>query len=157
LCVSCHNPASPTYKPFNILAFSRDIQHWPDLDKKAYLKYAEECAREREKAAQAKAAVEMQEAARAGSGLRMAEEQAKAVQATREAQAVLEHQKDEAKAEVKQQNKMAAAVRATAEKTTGVERHLAGLADIFTLNPNGEKYQTVRFTHSAHASKDYVV
>ncbi len=172
LCVSCHNPASPTYKPFNILAFSRDIQHWPDLDKKAYLKYAEETAREREKAAQATAAAEKQGAAApAGSSLRTAgeqakaehakqaaqQEQAKAEQAKREALAALAQQKEGAKAEVKQQNKMAAAVHATAEKTAGVERHLAGLADIFTLNPNGEKYQIVRFTHSAHASKDYVV
>lgn len=252
LCVSCHNPASPTYKSFNILAFSRDIQHWPDQGTTAYFKHAEETAREREKAAQAKAAAEQ-----AGSALRAAEEQAereaqqkraetaeaererqaaeeraqaaeaertrrtaeeqakaeqaeqetqqerskaeqaererqaaeerakaagaererqaaeeraKAEQAERERQAVeeraraerealaaLERQKEAAKIEVERQEKAAAAVRVTSERATGIERHLAGLADILTLNPNGEKYQTARFTHSAHANKDYVV
>lgn len=43
---------------------------------------------------------------------------------------------------------------ATAQ-TAGVERHLAGLPDTYTLNPNGEKYGPVRFTHAAHAGQKY--
>ena len=30
LCRSCHNPLSPTYKPFNVAAFSEAIRHWSD-------------------------------------------------------------------------------------------------------------------------------
>ncbi len=49
VCVSCHNPTSPTYKPFNILAFSREIRHWPDPDDTAYFEYATKVGRERER------------------------------------------------------------------------------------------------------------
>jgi len=37
----------------------------------------------------------------------------------------------------------------------GLERHLAGLPDAFTLNPNGEKYGPVHFAHAAHATAKY--
>lgn len=30
VCTSCHNAASPTYKPFNLREFSRTIAHWVD-------------------------------------------------------------------------------------------------------------------------------
>jgi len=30
VCTSCHNPASPTYIPFNLREFSRSIAHWVD-------------------------------------------------------------------------------------------------------------------------------
>jgi len=30
VCTSCHNPLSPTYVPFNLREFSRDIAHWVD-------------------------------------------------------------------------------------------------------------------------------
>jgi len=42
LCVKCHNPVSPTYKPFNVLAFSRDILHWVDPNDEAYVAYSKE-------------------------------------------------------------------------------------------------------------------
>ncbi len=30
VCRSCHNPLSPTYKPFNVASFSEAIRHWAD-------------------------------------------------------------------------------------------------------------------------------
>jgi hypothetical protein len=36
LCTSCHNPASPTYKPFNLREYSRSIAHWVDRGDQAY-------------------------------------------------------------------------------------------------------------------------
>ncbi len=35
-CRSCHNPLSPTYKPFNVAAFSEAIRHWPEEDFQAF-------------------------------------------------------------------------------------------------------------------------
>jgi len=37
----------------------------------------------------------------------------------------------------------------------GLDRHLSGLSDTFTLNANGEKYEPVSFAHAAHASAKY--
>ena len=36
VCTSCHNAASPTYKPFNLREFSRSIAHWIDPGDKFY-------------------------------------------------------------------------------------------------------------------------
>jgi hypothetical protein len=36
LCTGCHNPASPTYVPFNLREFSRDIAHWADQGDASY-------------------------------------------------------------------------------------------------------------------------
>jgi len=36
VCTSCHNTASPTYKPFDLRQFSRKIAHWVDDDDNAY-------------------------------------------------------------------------------------------------------------------------
>lgn len=48
LCRSCHNEASPTYKPFNVMAFSRDIRHWPDAEDQVYFAQATARAEESE-------------------------------------------------------------------------------------------------------------
>jgi hypothetical protein len=65
LCTSCHNPASPTYVPFNLREFSRDIAHWVDPGDPAYYADARaEAARrdaEVERARQAKAEKEVAE------------------------------------------------------------------------------------------------
>ena len=212
LCVSCHNPTSPTYKPFNILAFSREIQHWPDPDDKTYFEHAKKVGAEREKkvtalakqdsqpaarAAEAQAKAEQmkrdaeaqakaeqmkqeagaqaqadkekraqeaakaeqmkQEAEVAAQQKREADEKTRAEEADRKAQEALERKKAQDQAEAERQKKAAAAATKTAAAAaTGVDRHLVGLAETFALNPNGEKYQTVRFTHSAHADKNYV-
>jgi hypothetical protein len=37
----------------------------------------------------------------------------------------------------------------------GVERHLAGLPESFTLNANGEKYAPFSFAHAQHANAKY--
>ncbi|MFQ5666485.1 MAG: cytochrome c3 family protein [Candidatus Binatia bacterium] len=50
LCVRCHNPTSPTYKPFNLEAFSGAILHWVDMNDAAYTKFAAAAARRREQA-----------------------------------------------------------------------------------------------------------
>ena len=36
VCTSCHNAASPTYKPFNLREFSRTIAHWVDPGDRFY-------------------------------------------------------------------------------------------------------------------------
>jgi len=36
VCTSCHNPASPTYVPFNLREFSRSIAHWVDQSDEFY-------------------------------------------------------------------------------------------------------------------------
>ena len=242
VCRSCHNPTSPTYKPFNILAFSREIRHWADPDDATYFEHAQHVGREREKkvaalntpaaqggqpvvptdsaAAEAQAKAEQmkqeaeaqaqaeaakaeqmkqeaeaqaqaeaakaeqmkqeaetqaqaeaakaeqmkqeaetqaQAAAKAEQMRRELEEKARAEEAERKTQEALERKKAEEQAEAERQKKAAEeAAKAAAAAASGVERHLAGLAATFTLNPNGEKYQTVRFTHSAHADKNYV-
>ena len=210
VCVSCHNPTSPTYKPFNILAFSREIRHWSDPDDTAYFTYATKVGHERErkvaalttqpaedsppvvqtdsadqvteapapekqmqqetdgqiKADQEKRRQEVVQAkqvkqeaeaqAKAAQMQREAEEKAKAEEAERKAQAELKRQKTQEQAEVERQQKAATAAETASAAATGVERHLAGLAATFTRNANGKKYQTVLFTHSAHADKNYV-
>ncbi|MFT5443088.1 MAG: hypothetical protein ACI8W3_002133 [Myxococcota bacterium] len=40
VCTSCHNAASPTYKPFNLREFSRSIAHWVDPGDQSYYKDA---------------------------------------------------------------------------------------------------------------------
>ncbi len=45
--------------------------------------------------------------------------------------------------------------KAATAAAAGLERHLAGLPDTFTLNANGEKYEPVHFVHAAHASQKY--
>ena len=88
---------------------------------------------------------------------REAEEKARAEEKERKVQEALERKKAQEQAEAERQKKAAEdAAKTAAAAATSVERHLAGLAAIFTLNPNGKKYQTVRFTHSAHADKNYV-
>ncbi len=184
LCVRCHNPLSPTYKPFNVLAFSRAIQHWPDPDDQTYFEHAQEAAQEREKMVAEVQRKEQEEAkrkaeeerARAEEEARKAEEErrraeeekARLERERREAEerartrqealaAALKRQKEEAEREAQRQAQLAATARATAVQATGIERYLAELPDVLILNPNGEKYQTVRFTHAAHANKEYVV
>jgi hypothetical protein len=115
----------------------------------------EKRAQETAKAEQMKQDAEAQ--AKAAQMKREAEEKARAEEAEQKAQAALERKKAQEQAEVERQKKAAAAAAKTASAAaTGVERHLVGLAETFALNPNGEKYQTVRFTHSAHADKNYV-
>lgn len=50
VCTSCHNTASPTYKPFDLRQFSRKIAHWVDDDDDAY---RAEAGRESERRAKA--------------------------------------------------------------------------------------------------------
>ena len=50
LCVKCHNRLSPTYKPFNVLAFSREIQHWVDPSDDTYFEHALATSRARDEA-----------------------------------------------------------------------------------------------------------
>jgi hypothetical protein len=57
VCTSCHNTASPTYVPFNLREFSRDIAHWVDQGDAYYYSDATTEAKSREKAvARARAA-----------------------------------------------------------------------------------------------------
>ena len=56
VCVSCHNPRSPTYKPFNLREFSRTIAHWVDPGDSFYYEDAvEEANRRQERVDEAKA------------------------------------------------------------------------------------------------------
>ncbi len=41
LCQKCHNALSPTYKAFNVMAFSRDVLHWADAKDATYVEWAE--------------------------------------------------------------------------------------------------------------------
>ena len=66
LCTSCHNPASPTYVPFDLLEFSRNIAHWQDEGDRSYHAEAVQLAAVRSKAveeASRKAAMEAEQAA----------------------------------------------------------------------------------------------
>jgi hypothetical protein len=169
LCVRCHNTTSPNYKPFNILAFSRAIQHWPDPDDAAYLAHAKEVAREREQVVQQSTRVETSAAppapdretadkARAEAKERERQAMAARAEAERKAQESLERKRAEAKAEAERQAKAASAATASAATAgaTGLTRYLAKLMPVFTLNQHGKKYQPVRFSHAAHANKKYV-
>ena len=73
-----------------------------------------------------------------------------------QADAALQRQKAAAEAEKKRQQKEAAAAGAAAKQAGGANRYLAGLPDVFIMNKDGEKYQTVRFTHAAHSSEGFV-
>jgi len=46
LCIQCHNPLSPTYKPFNTRRFSRDILHWADVPEAEYVTHAKQVAKD---------------------------------------------------------------------------------------------------------------
>ena len=48
VCTSCHNAASPTYKPFNLREFSRSIAHWIDPGDKFYYQDAVSEAKRRQ-------------------------------------------------------------------------------------------------------------
>ncbi len=250
VCTSCHNPASPTYVPFNLREFSRDIAHWVDPGDKAYYadataeakrrqaavenarqakaeqelaarrkaeetaqasKEDEEAARmQAEKAAKEKAekekaeqqrlaalsAQDRAEAERMQAEKAKAEAQAEAEKKKAEAEkkkAEAERQKAEAAAEAKRmeeaerqkaeaerqkaeaalaQQKAGEAERAkaaektrkqaekqaleSASKSKGVERFLEDVDEVIILNPNGKKYNKVKFNHLAHASKKYL-
>jgi len=49
VCTSCHNVASPTYKPFNLREFSRTIAHWIDPGDRFYYEDAVSEATRRQK------------------------------------------------------------------------------------------------------------
>ena len=63
LCVKCHNPASPTYKPFILQEYSRVILHWVDPNDDAYREWAIRASHRREALVERKMAAEAAPAA----------------------------------------------------------------------------------------------
>ena len=60
VCTSCHNAASPTYKPFNLREFSRSIAHWIDPADQFYYRDAVTEAKRRQSRVEAKQAERVQ-------------------------------------------------------------------------------------------------
>jgi hypothetical protein len=134
VCTSCHNPASPTYVPFNLREFSRDIAHWVDKGDSYYYADARaeagrrEAEVERARKARAAKALAEREAAEKAAAEKAAAEKAKAqskaereaAEAERKAEADAEKQRLAAlsaqqKAEEERKAKAAAAAAAAAE------------------------------------------
>jgi hypothetical protein len=88
VCTSCHNPRSPTYKPFNLREFSRSIAHWVDPGDEFYYQDA---------VAEAGARQERVEKARALEAARLAGAQAAAQEKARaEREAAAKREREEA-------------------------------------------------------------
>lgn len=138
-CTRCHNPVSPSYKPFNLQEFSRVILHWVDPDDGAYQKFAEETGKKLEK--EVPAPVEKP-------GERKAAEAAVETALKQEAEV-------EAKA-AKERAEAAETAEKSAEKAKGVEHYLAGLPAVLTFNEKGDQYYPVKFSHAAHASGERI-
>lgn len=213
VCTSCHNPASPTYKPFNLREYSRDIAHWVDKGDRSYYadataeaarrqarveaarqKQAEQALAERKQregeeqaradAARAKAEkeaeqqrlaalseqqrqqeeqrkAEAEKAAAAAEAKRIAEEEKrKEEEERRKAEAALAQQKAHEAEQARQadaaRKKAEEEARKAAAKSKGIERYLEDVDDVIILNPNGKKYNKVKFAHLAHASNKYM-
>ena len=114
VCTSCHNPASPTYKPFNLREFSRDIAHWVDKDDSDYYADASAEARRRD------AAVERARKAKAEKALAA---RRKADEERREAEAAAAAEADRKAAEAEKMARAEAeAARSQAERESAERR-----------------------------------
>ncbi len=134
VCTSCHNPASPTYVPFNLREFSRDIAHWVDKEDPHYYVDAREEARRRDaavakaRAAEAEKALaerrEREAAAKSEAERKAAEAKAKAAEAKAKAEAEAEKKRMAALSEQQQQEaarKKAEAAKAAAAAEAAAE------------------------------------
>lgn len=121
VCTGCHNPASPTYVPFNLREFSRDIAHWVDQGDVHYYTDATTEAKRRdeavEKARRERAAVELAERKK-----REAEAAAAAAASQSAAERAAE---EEAKAEAERKEKARLAALSAAQQKEDASRKAA--------------------------------
>lgn len=171
LCTRCHQPASPTYKVFNLREYSRAIAHWPEPEDKVYYAYSQRAVERREEAI--RRLHEASEKKRREETLGLSEEEAQLAEQRareeeaeraeaerrrlqREAEAALARKHETERQEAAARKEAAHQAKQAASKLTGVERHLEDLPDVMTLNTEGEKYRSVEFSHAAHASGGYL-
>ncbi len=103
VCTSCHNPASPTYVPFNLREFSRDIAHWVDQGDRQYYADASTEAKRRDEA--------VEEARRERAAKALAERKKREAEAAAAAQSAAEREaaeKARAEAERVEKERLAA-------------------------------------------------
>ena len=144
VCTSCHNPRSPTYKPFNLREFSRSIAHWVDPGDEFYYEDAVAEARRRqerveqaraaeaarlasEAAAQRKARAE-REAAEAAEAEERSREEAELAEADRLEREEAEREREAAEREAARQKLEAEEKRRKAEERRAAEAALAAEA-----------------------------
>ncbi len=115
ICTSCHNPTSPTYVPFNLREFSRDIAHWVDQGDASY--YSDATA----EASRRDAAVTQSRQARAEKAL--AERKAREAEAAAAAESARSAQEREETARMKAEQEKAEQARLAALSAKQQEEH----------------------------------